>query len=108
PSGETRFPYLGDRNERKKITDAINKFQIIQHSIHEVEYKLVVSEALSLETERKLKQFYQESLGHPFNITLSYHADLPKTHNGKFEEFISLVNPLAKPIKNSQELVIAD
>ncbi|MBS0290050.1 MAG: phenylacetate--CoA ligase family protein [Proteobacteria bacterium] len=89
PNGEVRFPYLGEREDRRKITDAVRKFQFVQHSVHDIEYKIVVSEPLSAQQEEQLKKLHQTQLGYPFNITITYHDDIPAGPSGKYEEFIS-------------------
>lgn len=91
PNGESRFPYLGERADRKKITDAIQKFQIVQHTTQEVEVKLITPSRLSSEQENALIQLYQKNLGFPFQITISYHEQIPAGPTGKYEEFISMV-----------------
>ncbi|VVC74771.1 Phenylacetate-coenzyme A ligase [Aquicella siphonis] len=92
PDGESRFPYLGERAERNAITSAVRKFQFVQHTPHDIEYKAVVSEPLTLLQEEQLKAFLQRNLGFSFNITITYHAEIPLSATGKYEEFISLVS----------------
>jgi len=88
PSGESQFPYLGDHEEYREVTTAVQQYQFIQRSLEEVENKMVVSEPLTLEQENKLREIIIKNLGHPFHITFSYHDDIPKSTTGKFEEFI--------------------
>lgn len=92
PNGESGFPYLGEREEYRKIV-RVQKFQFIQHTVHEVEIKLVVVSRLNEEEEDKFKQLVKKNLGYPFQITLSYHDQIPLGPTGKYEEFISLVDP---------------
>ncbi len=92
PNGESLFPYLGEREDRNKITTAVRKFQFIQHTPHDIEYKIIVSQPLSPEQENQLRQLHQKNLGYPFNITITYVDHLPLNHAGKYEEFVSLVN----------------
>lgn len=92
PNGESRFPYLGDRSERNDITMAVRKFQFVQHTPHDIEYKMVATQTLTHEQESHLRAFTQKNLGYPFNITISYHDDIPPGANGKYEEFISLIS----------------
>ncbi|MBT5049205.1 MAG: phenylacetate--CoA ligase family protein [Rhodospirillaceae bacterium] len=91
PNGSSEFPYLGEYADYREITTAIRQFQFIQHSIEEVEMKLVVVEDLTPEQETKIKELIVRCLGHPFRITLSYHDDIAKGAGGKFEEFVSKV-----------------
>lgn len=92
PNGKSSFPYLGEREDRVKITNAVRKFQLVQHNLYDIEYKIVISEPISQYQEENLKKMFQKNLAYPFNILISYHDDLPVGPNGKYEEFISLVS----------------
>lgn len=90
PDGESKFPYLGDRDDLAQIADiAIRKFQFIQHTKHDIEIKVVTYSTITENQELQFKQLYQRIFGYPFNITVSYCDDIPKGLHGKFEEFIS-------------------
>lgn len=91
PNGTSEFPYLGEYADYRQITTAIRQFQFIQHSVAEVEMKLVVAEPLTSEQETKIKELIVRCLGHPFRISVSYHDDIPRSATGKFEEFLSKV-----------------
>jgi len=91
PGGETRFPYLGEREDRIKITTAVRKFQYVQHTETDIEIKMVVTEPLTAEQETRLKALIAHDLGYPFNLTLTYHDDIPAGARGKYEEFVSKV-----------------
>jgi phenylacetate-CoA ligase len=91
PNGSSEFPYLGEYADYRQITTSIRQFQFIQHSVAEIEMKLVVAEALTPEQETKIKELIVRCLGHPFRISVSYHDDIPKSATGKFEEFVSRV-----------------
>lgn len=95
PTGESLFPYLGEREDRNKITTAVRKFQFIQHTTQDIEYKIVVSEPLTHEQENQLRHLHQKNLGYPFNIIITYVDHIPPHPTGKYEEFISLVNNTA-------------
>jgi len=92
PDGESRFPYLGDRDEARKITTAVKKFQFVQKSLSEIEYKVVVVKRLSKAQEGKMRRFIQKNLGQHFKVTISYHDDIVCGPTGKFEEFVSEVS----------------
>lgn len=89
PSGEKCWPITGF--PRYKEVAPIRQFQFIQHSLTEVEMKLVSDRPLSGEEERRLTEIIQTGLSHPFNIRFTPLALIPQGANGKFEEFISLV-----------------
>lgn len=92
PNGESRFPYLG---ERADVSDAIKakvqKFQIVQQTVHDIEVKFVVSTALSNTEETSLLSMFKRNFVYPFNIYITYHDDIPLGPKGKYEEFVSKV-----------------
>lgn len=92
PDGSNVFPYLGDHEDYRKITTAIQRFQLVQRSLHELENRLVVAEPLTREQEEQMRDLMLRSLGHPFNITFTYHDEIPPSPRGKFEEFVSEVS----------------
>lgn len=93
PDGESRFPYLGDRDEIASVgNNILTKFQFIQHSLHEIELKVVVNPRYTAEQEAQFVKIHQRNFGYPFNIRITYHDDIPSGPQGKFEEFISLVS----------------
>ncbi len=54
--------------------------------------RLVVPTPLDTSAEARLTQIVQNALGHPFTIRFTYvDNELPRTPNGKFEEFVCLV-----------------
>jgi len=91
PNGESRFPYLGEREDMHRVTTAIRKFQIVQHTKSEIEIKVVVRESISSAVVREVIELMQKNLGYPFNINVTFHDDLPVGPTGKFEEFVSCV-----------------
>tara|TARA_R110002126_G_scaffold273866_1_gene418597 strand:+ start:121011 stop:122318 length:1308 start_codon:yes stop_codon:yes gene_type:complete len=94
PNGESCFPYLGEYDDVKDINitmSAIRKFQFIQHTTHDIEIKVVTPHLFSKQEEAYFKQLYQQNLGFPFNISITYHDDIPAGPTGKFEEFVSCI-----------------
>ncbi len=92
PDGRSEFPYLGEYEDFEEIGADIKQFQYVQHSVNDVEVKLVVPEPLTAEQENTAKKVIVRALGHPFNVTLSYHDEIPRSASGKFEEFVCMVN----------------
>jgi phenylacetate-CoA ligase len=89
PDGRKHWPLLGAYRFRD-IAD-IRQYQAIQHTLSDVEIRLVV-QPLSSSQESQLGTLIHAALGHPFPLRFSYfNHELPKTQGGKFEEFISLV-----------------
>lgn len=91
-NGDSSFPYFGEREEFREIVTGIRKFQFIQHTLHDIEIKLVISEKLSLTQEEQFKTLVQKNLSYPFNIMITYHEHIPLGPTGKYEEFMSLVD----------------
>lgn len=89
PSGEKCWPITGF--PRYKEVAPIRQFQFIQHSLAQVEMKLVCDRPLSGAEEARLTAIIREGLGHPFTIVFTPLPVIPQGPNGKFEEFISLV-----------------
>ncbi len=92
PNGETRFPYLGEREEFYQITNVLRKFQYVQHNIYDIEVKLVAVAAVTETEQEQFIQLIQKGLGYPFNITLTFLDNIPLGPTGKYEEFISLIS----------------
>ena len=90
PDGRKHWPLVGAYRFRE-VAD-IRQYQAIQHSLEEVEIRLVVERPLNAAQESQLTVLVHHALGHPFTLRFSYFdQELPKTQGGKFEEFISLV-----------------
>jgi phenylacetate-CoA ligase len=83
PDGSRRWPRIGSFVFREIAP--IKRYQAIQTSRFDVNLKLVVENPLSTEQELKLIALAKEKLGYPFNITITYVDEFPKS---KFEDFI--------------------
>lgn len=90
PGGEKHWPLTGYQ-QYGEIAPSVTQFQFIQHSLEQVEARLVVSRPLDRQEEAALRAHIQASLGHPFEIMFTYHDRIPRSASGKFEEFISRV-----------------
>lgn len=91
PDGSSVFPYFGNHEDYLAITTAVRRFQIIQRSLHDIECRFVVVEPLTREQEDRMRAVMLRNLGHPFNVSFTYHDEIPPSPRGKFEEFISEV-----------------
>ena len=90
PDGSKHWPLIGAYRFRE-VAD-IKQYQAIQHSLSDVEIRLVVDVPLSSAHELQLTTLIHSALGHPFTLRFTYFTEeLPRTKGGKFEEFISLV-----------------
>ncbi len=89
PNGERHWPNFGFR----KIMDIteLRQFQVVQHSLETMELKLAVVGSVEPQQEQSIKEILQQHIGHPFEIEISYHEELQRNANGKFEDFVSLI-----------------
>jgi phenylacetate-CoA ligase len=70
----------------------IRQFQIIQRNPQTVEIKLVCPRSLNAQEEASIQAMLTEKLGHSFKYLFSYQDNIEPRANGKYEDFISLVN----------------
>jgi len=92
PTGESRFPYLGEYGSIHALTGQTpDQIQWIQHSTKEIEVKIVLQRPFTSEQAGKVARQMQHNFGHPFEIRFTYLDEIPKGANGKYEDFISLV-----------------
>lgn len=91
PDGRKHWPLVGAYHYRD-IAD-IRQYQVVQHSLSDIEVRLVTPEKISATQEAKLAKLVHAAIGHPFPLRFSYfEEELPATAGGKFEEFVSLVD----------------
>jgi phenylacetate-CoA ligase len=87
PDGSRNWPMMGYAKYRQIAP--IVQYQIVQEDREHVEMRLVVERPLTAEEESGLTAHVQKSLGHPFQIRLSYFdGKIPASPTGKFEEFV--------------------
>jgi len=89
PTGEKCWPITG--YPHYKEVAPIRQFQFIQHSLTEVEMKVVCDRVLSGSDKERLTEIIREGLGYPFTVRFTPTDRIPQGPNGKFEEFVSLV-----------------
>lgn len=89
PNGEKYWPMLG--TEKYRGVAPVKMAQIVQISLQEVQMRLVVERPLHADEERQLAGILTASLGHPFAVSFAYSESLPRTPDGKFEDFVSMV-----------------
>lgn len=89
PNGDRQFPYLP--SEPLTTLAPIRQFQVIQHSIREIEVKLVMPRPLTADEEAGLCGYFTDNFGHPFAFTFTYVDEIPRNPGGKHEEVISRV-----------------
>lgn len=67
----------------------VNQWQIIQHSLEDIEYKLVTDQPLTEEQHTKLLEIFKRKLGFDCVRITEYRTQLPT--DGKYEESICLI-----------------
>ena len=53
----------------------LRQFQIVQHSLQEIEMRVVLDTALTADQETQIGDVLRESLGHPFAVKLRYRIE---------------------------------
>ena len=90
PDGGRRWPIIGPLPYRDVAP--VRRFQMIQHSLEDLEVRLVTDRALSATEESQLARMITESLCHPFRIHFSrFEKELPRPASGKFEDFVCAI-----------------
>jgi phenylacetate-CoA ligase len=89
PDGRRGWLLLGDIYHAG--VDGIRQYQIVQHSLEDVEIRLATEHSLGPEDEEKLRAWLHHRAGYPFTVTFSYAAEIPRGPGGKFETFRSEV-----------------
>ena len=91
--GRSEFPYLGEHGQTQRLTGVrVHAFQFVQHSVEEVEVKLVTERVFTPEEADWVVRMVQANLGHPFRIRITHCDAIPAGARGKSEEFVSLVD----------------
>jgi len=90
PDGTSHWPLVGFRlfNE---VAD-VRQYQFIQHSVSEIEFKVVPGRSLTAAEKQALIDVANAALGSEFTISLAIsETRLPVGANGKLEEFLSKI-----------------
>lgn len=90
PDGSAHWPNFGFRKFMQVAP--LKQFQMVQHSLTEIELRVVVEDRLTEEQEARIRAVLQANLGHPFEVNISYHPALERSASGKFEDFISKIS----------------
>lgn len=89
PNGDEKWPRFG--SARLAGIAPIQQAQLVQKSLNEIEARLSVTRPLTAAETKKLRETILNGLGHPFDLTFSFVDEFPRTANGKFEDFQSLL-----------------
>jgi phenylacetate-CoA ligase len=87
PDGTKHWPPITQEIFASKLP--ITNFQLIQHSLEDVEVRLVCERKLTNEDEILLTKHLHNALAHPFKLSFNYFKGLiPRPESGKFEDFM--------------------
>ena len=88
PNGEKRWPtgFL-----KCSEIAGVRQFQFIQTHRERIQANLVVSQVMSDDIKQAFTAVLHETLGYPFEIDFNLVNDIPKSAQGKFEEFVCRV-----------------
>ena len=87
PDGTRHWPLVGFHRFREIAP--VRQYQLIQHSLQDVEVRLACDRPLTVSEESQLGQVIGDALGYAFPLRFVYFEhELPRSANGKFEEFV--------------------
>jgi phenylacetate-CoA ligase len=90
PDGTRHWPLVGFAKFREVAP--VVQYQMVQDRRDSIEMRLVTERAPTAEEEEALRKVVREALGYPFEIRFSYfRSTIPRGPNGKFDEFVCLV-----------------
>ena len=87
PSGERHWPQLGIQGLHKIAP--VQQFQAVQHSLNDIEIRLILPRPLQAEEREKLTVLFQEIMGDCFSFDIQQVKTIARSASGKYEEFIS-------------------
>jgi phenylacetate-CoA ligase len=89
PDGTRRWPITGFT--RCRDIAPILQFQFVQHDRSTIEIRLVTERRLSVAEEHELRALFRSSIGHPFDVQLTYVTGrLLRAASARHEEFVCL------------------
>lgn len=87
PDGTRHWPTFG--KDKWVGIFPIEQAQFVQSTQSVIEARLVATRSLSTAEEKDFCDILRESLGYPFDISISYRREIPRGPGDKFEEFVS-------------------
>lgn len=90
PGGEQIWPSFSSRSFTRVAP--VLQHQIVQHTVDTLEAKLVTQRPLSPDEEAALEEVITARLLFPMKVSFSYHAEIPRSAGGKYEDFVSRVS----------------
>lgn len=88
-SGERRYPQLGIQDLHEIAP--VRQFQAVQHTLTDIEIRLVLSHPLQAEEREKLTDKFRSMMGSSFQFDIREVESIERSASGKFEEFISML-----------------
>ena len=92
PDGTRHWPLVGFH--RFDEVAHVLQYPVIQHSLQDMEIKLITANEISSSQERALAAIVRQALDYPSAIRVTQsRTRLPRSKGGKFEEFVSEHRP---------------
>jgi len=91
PGGGLRHPRFGETQFGGVAP--VRQFQVLQKTLREIEVALVVARPLTAEEQAKLRALILKNLDGDFELSFVYRDSIPRTAEGKYEDFRSEVLP---------------
>jgi phenylacetate-CoA ligase len=92
PDGSRRWPNFAQGGDAATLPP-IYQFQVIQRGLQQIEIKVVRPAPFSADEKDRVIAYLQKTLGHPFDVSIDYVEQVPRSPSGKFEDFVSDVVP---------------
>jgi phenylacetate-CoA ligase len=89
PSGERRFPQLGIQDLHEIAP--VQQFQAVQHTLNDIEIRLVLPRPLLAEEREKLTAKFHDMMGAFFNFDIQQVGNIQRSASGKYEDFVSML-----------------
>lgn len=89
PDGTQRF--FSHRISRFHEISAIIRFQLVQLSLTQLQYRLVAHRPLTAAEEAQMRGWLHQGMDHKFDLSFTYVDDIPRGPGGKFQDFLSLL-----------------
>ena len=95
PNGEDRMPRLGDMTMGREfgVSAGLRQIKCIQHSLEKLELQVVAMRPMDATEQARLVEILLEHIGHPFQVELTFLAEIPRGAGGKLEEFECRIQP---------------
>lgn len=91
PDGRSQWPSIGIVNYTDAAGVTIRQAQVVQHTLEQVELRLVTASPLSKTQESAVVEVLREALGYPFEVKVSYPEVISRSSSGKYEDFLSML-----------------